>query len=186
VETVESIVDEPIHAYARFGIGDVQRIVDALGGVDVEVKHGVYEYRSKYRFRPGERHFDGTHAIRYAYSGYTAGVAASNRFLREERQQDVLIAALAKVAQRKDIDSLQPLFGALTATNLTAGDLDMLVAGLQRGETIRRISFAPYLDSFDVTSVAYRGEVVGPRSGNFGALQKIADAALDAGVARVH
>lgn len=184
VDTVESIIDEPVHAYVRFSIGDLQRLVDAVGGVDVEVKRGVYEFRSKLRFRPGPAHLDGTRAMRYAYSGYVAGVAASNRFAREERQQDVLIAALTKAMKtRGDLDSLKPVFGALTATNLTAEDAGALAAALRRGDGIRRISFAPYFDSFDVTSVAYRGEAVRPRSGNFGALRQITDAAL---VARVH
>jgi LCP family protein required for cell wall assembly len=187
VDTVENIIAEPVHAYARFSIGDVQRLVDALGGVDVEVRRGVYEYRSKFRFRPGPEHLNGTRAIRYAYSGYIAGLAASNRFAREQRQQDVILAALGKAMDtRDDVDSLEPVFGSVTATNLTRDDADLLVGALRRGDDIRRIDFAPYLDSFDVASVAYRGEVVRPRSGDFGALQKIADAALDAGVARVH
>ncbi|HJQ35880.1 MAG TPA: LCP family protein [Thermoanaerobaculia bacterium] len=177
VETVESIIAEPIHGYARFSIGDVQRAIDAMNGIDVDVKHGIYDYRSKARFRKGEAHFDGKRAIRYAYSGSIAGVAASNRFAKEERQQDVLLETLTKAAER-DPDSLQSVFGALAATNLSAYDMDVLVTALRRGDGIRRISFAPFLDSFDVTSVAYRGEVVGPRSGDFGALQKIADAAL--------
>ncbi len=177
VETIQSIIAEPIHGYARFSIGDVQRAVDAMGGVDVDVKHGIYDYRSKVRFRRGAAHFNGKQAIRYAYSGSIAGVAASNRFAREERQQDVLLTTLAKAVDR-DPESLVSVFGAMASTNLSAYDMDVLVTALRRGDGIRRISFAPFLDSFDVTSVAYRGEVVGPRSGNFGALQKIADAAL--------
>jgi len=186
VDTMESIIDEPIHGYVRFSIGDVQRLADALGGIDVDVKHGVYEYRSKWRFRPGPAHLDGPKATRYAYSGAIAGIAAANHFARAERQQDVVLALMTKAMMRNDPASLQPVFGTLTATNLTSRDRDMLVTSLRRGDEIRRISFAPYLDSFDVTSVAYRGEAVRPRSGNFGALQQIADAALDAGVARVH
>ena len=186
VDTMESIIDEPIHGYVRFSIGDVQRLVDAVGGVDVDVKQGVYEYRSKWRFRPGPAHLDGPKATRYAYSGAVAGVAASNRFAREARQQDVLLALLMKMMKRDHPESLGSVFGTLTATNLTPRDTGMLMTSLRRGDDIRRISFAPYLDSFDVTSVAYRGEAVRPRSGNFGALQQMADAALDAGVARVH
>jgi LCP family protein required for cell wall assembly len=187
VDTIETIIAEPVHAYARFSIGDVQRLVDSLGGVDVDVKHGVYEYHSKYRFRPGSEHLNGTRAIRYGYSGYVAGLAASNRFAREQRQQDVVLAALGKAMKaHEDLDALEPVFGTLAATNLTPEDSDVLVGALRRGDDIRRIDFAPYLDSFDVTSVAYRGEAVRSRSGDFLTLQKIADAALDAGVARVH
>src|SRR5687768_1140192 len=49
VDTIEQIIDEPIHGYARLSIGDVARIVDQIGGVEVDVKRGVYEIR-------GDRH----------------------------------------------------------------------------------------------------------------------------------
>jgi LCP family protein required for cell wall assembly len=184
VDTVESIIDEPVHAYARFSIQDVARLVDALGGVDVEIKQGVYEYRSKFRFKRGVEHFDGRHATRYAYSGYIAGIPAANRFAREERQQDVVLAALSKAMKTKgNLDVLQPALGELAATNLEPADTDMLATALRRRDDVRRISFAPYLDAFNVKSAAYQGEAVRPRSGDFTTLQKIADAAL---VARVH
>lgn len=183
VDTVESIIDEPVHAYVRYGIGDLQRLVDALGGVDVDVQHGVYEYRAKLRFRRGQEHLDGRLAGRYAYSHAIAGLAAANRFAVEERQQDVVLAALSKtLATRDDLDSLRSITGKLAATNLEPNDFDALAGALRRSDGIRRISFAPYLDSFDVTTAAYRGEAVRPRSGDFTTLQKIADAAL---VARI-
>ena len=179
VDTVEHIVDVPIHGYARFSIGDVQRLVDKMGGIDVDARHGVYEYRSKLRFHRGAQHLNGTRAIRYAYSAAVAGLAASNRFAREERQQDVIIAALSKaLATRKDVESLQSAFGAFTATNLSSSNIELLSRALRRDDRIRRISFEPYLDSFDVTSVTYRGEAVRPRAGNFAALHIVADAAL--------
>ncbi len=179
VDTVERIIDVPIHGYARFSIGDIQRLVDSLGGINVDVKRGVYEYRAKLRFRPGAQHLNGARAMRYAYSGAVAGLAAANRFAREERQQDVILAALSKAIEtRKNVESLQTAFGALTATNLSSSNIDLLARALRRDDRIRRISFEPYLDSFDVTSVAYQGEAVRPRSGNFAALHIVADAAL--------
>lgn len=188
VDTVRDIIDEPVHAYVRYSIGDIQRLVDALGGVDIEVRQGVYEYHSKSRFRPGPRHLNGTEAARYAYSGFIAGRTAANRFARERRQQDVLLAVLTKAMEtRKDVDSLRPVLGSLTATNLQPKDTDLIVTALRRGDDVRRISFADCLDAFDMSSVTYRGEVVRPRTGtDFTTLQKIADAALDSGVARVH
>lgn len=187
VDTVEQIIAKPVHAYARFSIGDLQRLVDTVGGIDINVRQGVYEYHSKSRFRAGEQHFTGMQATRYAYSAFIAGRTAANRFARERRQQDVVLAALAKALRtRDDIDSFVPVFGTLTATNLRDADTDVLVSALRRGDNVKRISFADCLDAFDVTSVAYRGEAVRPRSGNFTTLQKIADAAFDSGVARVH
>lgn len=186
VDTVQDIIGQPVHAYARISIGDVQRIVDKVGGVDVTVDQGIYDFRSRQRFRRGERHLSGREAMQYAYSRHIAGVAASDRFARERRQQDVLLAAIGKVRQLDDYDALGEVFGTLTATNLTRPQIAQLGSAIRRGDEVRRISFAPYLDAFDVTSIAYRGEAVRPRAGNFATLQQIADAAFDAGVARVH
>jgi LCP family protein required for cell wall assembly len=188
VDTLSDIIDEPIHAYARISIGDVQRLVDAVGGVNVNVTRGVYQYKTHQRFRRGTTHMNGQQASHYAFSRYIAGVAASDRFAREERQQEVVLAVLNKTLQsRRTFAELAENFGSLTATNLEPQQVDVLADALRRGKgDIRRISFAPYVDSFDVSSVAYRGEAVGPRNGNFATLQQIADAALDTGVARVH
>ena len=187
VDTVQDFIGQPVHGYVRFSIGDVQRLVDAVGGVNVDIAHGVFDYRHKLKFRRGVDHFNGNEAMRYAYSGSVAGPAAANRFARERRQQDVIVAALAKaLASRNDLDAFQPVFGPMTATNLSRTDTAVMVAALRRGGDMRRITFAPYLDAFDVNSVAYRGEAVRPRSGNFGMLQDIAAAAFDTGVARVH
>lgn len=188
VDTVQNIIDEPVHAYARVSIGDIQRVVDVLGGIDVQIERGVYEYRQKQRFRRGVQHLNGGLATRYAYSPHMTGFAA-DRFAREKRQQDVIVAAVGKILhdERTDFGKIEPLFGSLTATNLTREQTMRLVSALRHTEEIRRISFEPYLDAIDVSSVAYRGEAVGPRGrSDYGTLQRIADAAFDAGVARVH
>lgn len=179
VDTVERIIGQPVHAYVRFSIGDVHRLVDQLGGIDVDVKHGVYDARSKFRFRRGMTRMDGVHAMRYAYSGNIAGVTASSRPAREERQQEVILALLREASTLPgDAKRLSGAFGSLSATNLSPWNVDLLVRALGRSDEIRRISFEPYLDRFDVTSVAFRGEAARPRQGDFATLQKIADAAL--------
>lgn len=188
IDTIEKIIDEPIHGYARVSIGDVSRVVDAIGGVDVDVKRGVYEIRGdRHRFRRGLQRFDGTAAMHYAFAGRVAGIAA-DRFEREQRQREVVIAAIGKILKTKpaDLTRFQPVFGSVAATNLTAEQIRTLALAARRGGEIRIVTLKPYLDTVDVTSVAYRGEAVQPRDGDFSTLQRLADAVFDTGVVHIN
>lgn len=183
IDTIETIIDEPIHGYARLSIGDVSRLVDKIGGVEVDVKRGVYEIRGdKHRFHRGRQKFNGTDAMHYAYAGRVAGFAA-DRFEREQRQREVAISALSKVLTLNgDVTRLGSVLGSVAATNLTVDQIRTLTRTARLGGEIRVVTFKPYLDTIDVTSVAYKGEAVSPRSGNYAAVRKLTDAVFDAGV----
>lgn len=183
IDTIETIIDEPIHGYARLSIGDVSRVVDAIGGVDVDVKRGVYEIRGdKHRFRRGLQTMNGTAAMHYAFAGRVAGFAA-DRFEREQRQREVAIAAISKIlTTSSDVTRFAPVFGSVAATNLTSEQIRTLARTARQGGEIRVITFKPYLDTVDVTSVAYKGEALSPRNGNFAAVRQLTDAVFDAGV----
>jgi LCP family protein required for cell wall assembly len=187
IDTVEEIIDEPIHGYARISIGDVSRVVDAVGGVEVNVPRGVYETRGdRHRFRRGPQRLNGTAAMHYAFSGSVAGFAAQP-FEREQRQRDVMIAALTRVlATDGDLSQLSSELGSVAATNLTGGQIRDLVTASRRSGEIRSVTFQPFLDTVDVSSVAYRGEAVSPRSGDFATVRKLTDAVFETGVIRIH
>jgi LCP family protein required for cell wall assembly len=186
IDTLEKIVDEPIHGYARVSIGDLSRVVDRVGGIDVDVKRGVYETRGdRHRFRRGRQTFNGTDAMHYAFSGAVAGFAA-DRFEREQRQREVTLATLTKVLRSNDVSRIAGAFGSVAATNLTAEQIRTLANAARRGGEIRVVTFKPYLDTVDVTSVAYRGEAVQPRGGDFATVRKLTDAVFDAGVIQIN
>lgn len=188
IDTIEKIMDEPIHGYARVSIGDVSRMVDALGGIEVDVKRGVYEIRGdKHRFRRGPQRLNGTAAMHYAYAGRVAGIAA-DRFEREQRQREVAIAALSKVLKvnMTDLNRFTPVFGSVAATNLTADQIRTIALAARRGGDIRVVTMKPYLDTVDVSSVAYRGEAVQPRGGDFTTVRQLADAVFETGVVHIY
>jgi len=188
IDTIETIIDEPIHGYARVSIGDISRIVDKIGGVEIDVKRGVYEIRGdKHRFRRGPQQLGGTAAMHYAYAGRVAGIAA-DRFEREQRQREVTIAAVSKILQTSiaDLNRLGPAFGSVAATNLTPAQIRTLALAARRGGDIRIVTLKPYLDTVDVSSVAYRGEAVQPPGGDFSTVQQLADAVFDTGVVHIN
>lgn len=183
IDTIETIIDEPIHGYARVSIGDISRVVDAIGGVEVDVKRGVYEIRGdKHRFRRGQQKMNGLAAMHYAFAGRVAGMAA-DRFEREQRQREITLAMLSKIlVANGDVTRLGPLFGSVAATNLTAEQIRTLARTARQGGEIRVVTLKPYLDTVDVTSVAYKGEALSPRSGNFADVRQLTDAVFDSGV----
>ena len=188
IDTIEKIIDEPIHGFARVSIGDVSRVVNAIGGIDVDVRRGVYEIRGdQHRFRRGPQHFNGNDAMHYAFAGRVAGIAA-DRFEREQRQREVAISALSKIlgSNVTELSRLAPAFGSVTATNLTAEQIRTLALAARRGGEIRVVTLKPYLDTVDVSSVAYRGEAVQPRNGDFGAVRQLTNSVFEAGVIQIN
>lgn len=173
VDTVESVLGQTVHGYAKYDLRDLQKTVDALGGVDVDVSHGVFEYRSRLRFPRGKQHLNGARAVKYAHSPYVAG-QARDRFAKEARQQQILAAVLDRAVQDDDLSLLAKSLGDKSATNLSREQIAMLTESLRRGGAPQMVTFAPYVNVIDVTSIAYKGKAVTPRGGDFGSLQRAA------------
>jgi len=101
VATLERAIGEllgiDIHGYARMEFGGFVDMVDAVGGVDVEVKQTIDDptydgYGTDQRgivISAGEHHFDGTQALAYARIRKAVG---ESDFTRAARQQQILVA----------------------------------------------------------------------------------------------
>ncbi|HET7437700.1 MAG TPA: LCP family protein [Thermoanaerobaculia bacterium] len=171
VDTVEQSIGQPIHAYAAIDIGDVKRLVDSIGGVDVNVEQGLYDFKNRDRFVRGEHHLNGVRALRYAHSQNVVGPAA-DRFARESRQQQLFAAALTKVATLRDVTGLGMALDR-SHTNLTREQVTML-RDVIRSHGLQRVSLEPYMDIVEVSGVAYRGEAVSPHGGDFDTVRHFA------------
>ncbi|HID87559.1 MAG TPA: LytR family transcriptional regulator [Anaerolineae bacterium] len=94
-KTVQRNLGVPIHYYVRINFDGFRRIVDALGGITVEVEKPIRDdrypdehcgYMSIY-IPKGVQHMDGETALQYARSRH-----GSSDFDRARRQQKVLFA----------------------------------------------------------------------------------------------
>jgi len=101
-KTVEKVSGLPIHYYARVNFTGLMEIVDALGGVTVDVERGFcdygYEGRSRHNpvcFKAGPQLMNGETALKYARSRKSLGLEGSD-FARSKRQQNILIAIKEK------------------------------------------------------------------------------------------
>ncbi len=117
---IEGIVGVPIHYWVKIDFAGFKDLVDALGGIDVDVpegiydpyypKDGTYEYET-FSISKGPNHLDGETALKYARSRKT-----TSDFDRAERQQQIIFAIKQKALSTKtilDTEKIKNLLNAL-------------------------------------------------------------------------
>lgn len=167
-DAVSTVLDQPVHGFVRLTPERVTQLVDQLGGIDLEIKNGVYDTYTRDRFHRGRQHLSGRQATRYAFSRRMAGTA-NDRFAREARQRELL----AELLTRKTTASHLRANARGVTTNLDDQQLASLYSRVA-GRTARTVTLAPYVDVVEVKSITYRGEAVRARLGDFGQLRQIA------------
>ena len=177
VDTVSEVTGQPVNAYLRLDSPRLRKLIDELGGIDVQVKSSFYEYRTRDRFRPGLQHMDGLRALRYARSPYVLG-PAGDPFARELRQQQVLTAVFGRLSSAgpQVRERLLAASGdGQPMTNLSPDQLARLLAAFGNSASLRHVTLAPLLDHFEVAAFGDPGgEAVRPRSGDFSEVQEMA------------
>ncbi|HEY6275000.1 MAG TPA: LCP family protein [Streptosporangiaceae bacterium] len=96
VQTVEQLTSVPLQHYARIDFPHVANVIDTIGGVDVQTSGGTI-------------HLDGAGALAYA------GNPALTEEGRVLRQQDLIRAVLAKIANNHLLTNPTTVFGVLNA-----------------------------------------------------------------------
>ncbi len=143
--TIESNFGIPIDGYLMVDFSAFERIVDTLGGIDVEVPKVLHDTRypdprpgdpyayKTVRFEPGLQHMDGSSALVYARSRMS-----TNDFDRAKRQQLVLLAIREKALSVSAV----PRWPELAATVL-----DSVRSDLDTGELLSLAILAARLDT---------------------------------------
>jgi polyisoprenyl-teichoic acid--peptidoglycan teichoic acid transferase len=102
-DAVGTLLGIPIHYYARIDFIGFIAMVDAVGGVDIDVKRPLkakrydgYGLETKgFRLTKGTHHLTGAEALAYARIRKGAG---ETDFTRAARQQDVIVALRSRVS----------------------------------------------------------------------------------------
>lgn len=125
INTIQNFLDIKIDYYVKINFKGVVKLVDTLGGVDIDVPYNLCEQNSNRQWgkntiyiEKGLQTLNGEQALAYArnrhpnpsmcsskWTNYT-----SNDFIRGEHQQEVVTALLNKF---KDIDSLDTVYKLL-------------------------------------------------------------------------
>ncbi len=126
--TVEANFDIPIDGYVMIDFRAFKEIVDALGGIDVEVTKPLHDTRypdprpgdpyayKTVHFDAGVQHMDGTRALEYARSRMS-----TSDFDRARRQQQILLALRQKALRAASV----PRWPALARTVLDSVRTDL-------------------------------------------------------------
>ena len=127
-QTIEANLGIPIDGYLMVDFQTFERIVDTLGGIDVQVPNSLHDTRypdprpgdpsafKTIHYDPGWQHMDGKRALEYARSRMS-----TTDFDRARRQQLVLIA----IRERSLSLSAVPRWPALAKTVLDGIKTDM-------------------------------------------------------------
>jgi anionic cell wall polymer biosynthesis LytR-Cps2A-Psr (LCP) family protein len=118
---VSEITGRPIDAVLIVDLEGVIRVVDAMGGIDINVPEAVYDSHYpdpakgsiELSIKAGQQHFDGRTALAYARSRHQ-----DSDYGRMERQQ-VLLLAMRQQLGPATILSAPGLFGAAKGTAWT-------------------------------------------------------------------
>lgn len=93
IEATRTVAGVPVHKYLLLDFKAFRDVVDALGGVDINVPTAINDYYTNYFFKAGQQKMDGKRALQYARSRHGS---ARGDFDRSERQRQLLVAMRQK------------------------------------------------------------------------------------------
>jgi LCP family protein required for cell wall assembly len=120
MKTVQYNLGVPVHFYVRVDFDGFRRIIDTLGGVDINVPQAIddpkypddnYGY-DPFSIQPGLQHLDGDMTLKYARTRATLG----SDFDRAHRQQLVLLAVREKALAVGVIAKIPELWATMAGT----------------------------------------------------------------------
>jgi LCP family protein required for cell wall assembly len=131
---VSFLVGLPIQYVAYINLGGYEKLIDALGGIDVVVQKRIddnfYQFPNGpkgFHLAAGPTHLDTAHAVAYVRSRYGAG---DNDFTRARRQQQVLIAIKDKLTDPATLPKLPHILDVvsrLISTNFPPDQVNTMI-----------------------------------------------------------
>ncbi len=120
MKTVQYNLGVPVHFYVRVDFDGFRRIVDTLGGINVDVPRTINDPKypdENYGYDPfyiaaGDQHLDGNMALKYARTRATGGAD----FDRARRQQQVLFAIRQKALAIDAVPKIPELWATMADT----------------------------------------------------------------------
>jgi polyisoprenyl-teichoic acid--peptidoglycan teichoic acid transferase len=151
VETVENLFDVPVDYYVKLNFDAFLEIIDALGGVEINVEKEIVEQNSKdearaIHLKPGLQELGPEEALAYARTR-----KLDSDIYRGDRQKQLVEAIIKKSAQMESIPKYGTVIdtvGDNMATNFTFGNILALFKYSKSIDSIENLK----LEGFDDTS----------------------------------
>jgi len=165
-DAVGALLGIRIHYYARLDFSGFIKVIDAVGGVDIDVPRGFDDPAydgyglgkvKGFSITAGKHHLDGADALAYARVRKALG---ESDFTRQARQQQILVALRAKATQGGgllfELPALLDAIGQTIRSDLPTDRLPALAAIMDE------------VGRNGVTSVVIRSPLVHPKATRFG------------------
>lgn len=185
-QTVSDVTGLKIHYYINIEFAGFEKIIDTLGGVDINVDKAINDpsfpsddmiHFSPFKISAGPHHLDGKTALQYARSR-----ESSSDFDRSSRQQKIIIAAKEKAAQTNFLSNptkILSVFDSLADsvyTNFTPTEIKSfvdIIKGADKNDIIYKVlTSGPDGQLVDFNDGTY---YLKPKTGNFKEIQNLAD-----------
>lgn len=141
IDTIQNFTDVKIDYYVKINFKGLVKIVDALGGVDVDVPYAFCEQNSNREFgantiyvEAGRQTLNGEQALAFSrnrhpnpqYCSKHWTNYESNDFIRGQHQQEVLKAILNKMKSVRDLNTVNNLLNTVSnniETNMSTSEI---------------------------------------------------------------
>jgi len=195
-EVVSQVFDQPIQYYVRLDFFGFKKIIDDLGGIDIEVENTLNDYAypipgketattsERYehlRIEKGTQHLNGELALKYVRSRHALGVEGSD-FARSKRQQKVLMAVKEKAL------AFSTLANPLRVANMMDTLSQHLLTNVQGWEVLHGFNLAKDINEENIVRHVFDDSptnslvggttedgawVLKPKTGNFNEMKQI-------------
>jgi len=134
IDTIENFLSVDIDYYVKINFKGVVKLVDTLGGVDVDVPYSLCEQDSNRRWGPntvyikkGHQKLNGEQALAFSRNRHpNPGMCSaewtnynSNDFIRGQHQQEVVTALLDKLKNVNNLDTVYKLLDTISSNMVT-------------------------------------------------------------------
>lgn len=131
IKTVSKLLNVPINYYVLVNMTGLKKIVDAVGGVDVNVAFSWTDpqHVGNYKFTKGPMHLNGAQALAYARMRY---VDPEGDYGRQKRQQEVIRGVVKNALSAGTLSNYSSLMKSLSSaiqTNLKFSEIKAIATG---------------------------------------------------------
>ena len=124
IQSVSNLLGAPINNYALVDFQGFKKLVDALGGIDIELPNGINDYMQNLYLPAGQNHLDGDQALRLARVRYSL---PNGDFGRQWYQYKILASIADKALTKESIIKLPELLkiagNDLVQTDMTQAEI---------------------------------------------------------------
>nr|WP_125708648.1 LCP family protein [Lacticaseibacillus porcinae] len=139
MKTVEKLLNIPINYYVTVNMAGLEKIVDAVGGIDVNVAFTWRDaYVGNYTFTKGPMHLNGAQALAYARMRHSD---PQGDYGRQQRQREVITQIVKTALSAKSLSNYSTLMDSLSNSMRTSLKFDDMVAiGEKYAACIKNVS----------------------------------------------